>query len=371
MMSTAPRPKLIPVIVALFVWVLVALHIGARFTVPSVAEQQKLAIPANNAYYTIKDNQKDKNRNKSNNNSQKQPIIDIVSVGSLQRPEYQDAQKDSFGSHPNVRHFFLITENDDVDQGKKSCHNHLTWEQVKNISAFCHGKQPWITKKYPFQHPLRSLFGSVEWLGQKANPTGWLCAQKRPIAGFQKAVQHYRKNPQEVLPDFLFVADDDTYISMNQVLSYLKSFQEEKLQELGDDNFVLAGCVIKPRIPRYKITFPYGGWGTIFSQGTLKTLMEPLHCSRQGGDSSGTNATDRRIGGICKKLQENKMGEYEDYKEGMSLWDVIFSFVKKEPYVDQATWTLGFCFHSDWVWGCKLVESLLFVAFDMCVCLVF
>lgn len=285
------------------------------------------------------------------------PLVDIISVGSYTRPEYQDAQQNSFGKHPSIRHFFRVTEADDVDQGEKSCNEHLSWKEVQNISGFCGGMRNRVKDKHPFLYELRIKFANVQWLGRKSNPVGWMCAQKRPMAGFKKVVQFYRENPQQLLPDFLIILDDDTYIQMDRVVQYLVSFQKEKYEESQDDNIVLAGCVIRGRIKRFRWIFPFGGWGTIFSRGTLQTILTPLYCGQRINGTELTRA-DRTVD-ICDKLKKDRIGEHEVFDDGMSLADVMYAYVMREPYVDQAHWSLGFCLHSDWVWGCTSVSQFI------------
>ena len=308
----------------------------------------------------------DSSNNRSNSNSTTSSsssdsvlMIDIISIGSLQRPEYQDAQQATFATHPSVRHFFRIHEQDDVDQGDKNCPENLTWLQVQNISGFCGGMRHRVKDKHPFLYNLRIKFANVQWLGRKTNPVGWLCAQKRPMAGLYKVAQFYRNknNPQPQqtqtqpnLPHFLMILDDDTYVHMDRVVDYLIQFQSEKYQETHDKNLVMAGCVIRGRIKRFKWTFPFGGWGTIFNRGALETILTPLYCNTA---TTTINRDDERIRDICVKLQKDRIGEYQMYQEGMSLLDVMNAYVMREPYVDQASWNLGFCLHSDWVWGCK------------------
>jgi hypothetical protein len=281
----------------------------------------------------------------------RQPVIDIISIGTVERPQYLDTQEATFGRHPAVRNFFRITEKDDVDQGDKDCNSHLSWIDVLNISGFCGGRRSQVKTKHPFLYELRIKFANPKWLGYKKNPVAWLCAQKRPMAGFRKAVDHYNnlkvpQQQQQQLPDYLIIMDDDTYYNMEQVTQYLTSFHKQQYELYGDDRIAMAGCVIRGRIKRFKWTFPFGGWGTIFSRGALESILYPLSCNQ-----SINNKADSFSLNICPKLQKNRIGEYELYRDGMSLFDVMYQYVMREPYVDQAHWSLGFCLHSDWVWG--------------------
>ena len=117
------------------------------------------------------------------------PIIDIISVGSDTRPEYHKTQRATFGSHPSIRHFFAITEADDIDQ---DCHERLTWRDVLQISGFCGGLRRDIEHKHRLLFDIKNKFANPDWLQRTAkHPVGWMCAQKRPMAGFGKALRTY------------------------------------------------------------------------------------------------------------------------------------------------------------------------------------
>lgn len=278
------------------------------------------------------------------------PVIDIISVGSLQRPQYHAAQKATFGQHPSVRHFFAITERDDFDP---DCNDRLQWRDVQNISGFCGGLRKDIQHKHRLLYELKVKFAKPQWLERtKADPVAWLCAQKRPMAGFWKALNFYTNgtalNREASLPDFLVVMDDDTYYNMEEVAGELVSLQEEQFERYQDDSMVLAGCAIRSRLKHFKWSFPFGGWGTIFSKIALKTLWEPLHC----GNATNAFQSEVSLSALfCPKLHKDRIGEYQVYEDGMSLAAVMHAYVSKEPYADHASWDLGFCLHSDWVWG--------------------
>lgn len=286
---------------------------------------------------------------------QQYPVIDIISVGSLQRPQYHAAQRATFGGHPSVRRFFAITERDDFDP---DCNDRLQWRDVQNISGFCGGLRRDIQHKHRLLYELKVKFAKPQWLERtKADPAAWLCAQKRPMAGFWKALNSYRNGTtisEEELPDFLVVMDDDTYYNMEQVADGLVSLRKEQYEQFQDDSMVLAGCTIRSRLKHFKWSFPFGGWGTIFSKSALETLLEPLHCGNATNDSDafqGSENSNSLSARFCPKLQKDRIGEYQVYEDGMSLASVMHAYVRKEPYADHARWDLGFCLHSDWIWG--------------------
>ena len=294
---------------------------------------------------TFEDHQEPVNIPTQNNTT---PIIDVISIGSLQRPHYQQAQQQTFGKHSSIRHFVSVTERDDFDP---DCSSQLTWRDVQNISGFCGGLRQDIQHRHRLLYELKVKFAKPQWLERtKSNPAAWLCAQKRPMAGFYSVVSKY--SGSHGLPDFLILIDDDTYYSMDQVVPHLVQWQQQvQLQQNDNDDednsgMVVAGCVIRSRLHHFKWTFPFGGWGTIFNRGALEALLKPLYCN-------STNDTSSWSARICPKLQKDRIGEYQVYQEGMSLADIMYTYVRREPYANHASWSLGFCLHSDWVWGCK------------------
>jgi hypothetical protein len=298
------------------------------------------------------------------------PVVDIISIGSLTRVEYQKAQRETFGRHPSVRHFFSITEMDDVD---KECTARLTWRDVQAISGFCGGLRKDIQNKHRFLYDLKVKFAKPEWLQRtKTDPMAWICAQKRPMAGLWKALKAYEAHPSQELPEFLILMDDDTFYNMEGVSQGLLSLQEEVRYNHEDASVVLAGCVIRGRLKRFKWTFPFGGWGTIFSRGSLEALLQPMHCSAStiasltevpGSTSIHTRKSSQSASAmLCPGLMKDRLGEYQVYRPGMSLVDVMYAYVMKEPYLNHANWTLGFCLHSDWIWGCELAQVTICIA---------
>lgn len=87
-------------------------------------------------------------------------VIDIVTVGSNTRPNYQETQRQTFGSHPSVRHFFRLTEYNDTEI---DCHRNLTTDQVHAIRYRCSKDR----KKYNALQYFNRLFASPQYLEKK------------------------------------------------------------------------------------------------------------------------------------------------------------------------------------------------------------
>lgn len=317
------------------------------------------------------------NKFKSNNGY---PVIDIISVGSKIRPDYQTAQKATFGKHPSVRNFFAIDEDDDVD---KNCSANLEYDDVLAIMKFCgrdglghesEGKRNGVDEP-ALSRLLKHLYIRPPEMEQKTNPAGWLCAQKRPMAGFGKVMEEYRQSskartgtgkgmqPQHLdLPDYLVMMDDDTYFNMELVLQGLQKEDMAGGDNVESKNFVMAGCLLNARTKSLQVNFPYGGWGTIISKGALIALLQPLHCNdmnsaattaqKHGSESdSDENNSKYYSSKWCPKIMKDHLGEKKLLRDGMSLADLVYQYTMRESYENYANWDDGYCLHSDWIWG--------------------
>jgi hypothetical protein len=258
-------------------------------------------------------------------------VVDILSVGSVSRLDLLDAQRRTMGSHATVRNFFNATELDDADD--PDCSRVLTWEHVKKISHFCRRKRP----EHPvYRYMTRVLFAREQWLEKKANPAGWMCAQKRPYHGLAKVARHYasRRHAEAGLPDWLIIADDDTYYNLEL---FHRTFRSRNASDLE----VAVGCLVRQPVHTVNLTFPYGGFGSVLSGGSLAKLLRPIECPPASADGEAT----------CDRLRDNIVGELEYFRNGMSLVDLIHAYVSAERYRDVDRWTAGYCMHSDWVLG--------------------
>lgn len=258
-----------------------------------------------------------------------QMSIDILSIASLERVELLKAQFEGYSAHPAVRNVFNVTELDDFDKG---CFN-LTREDAYAISRHCKRRNPqhsWL------QRYLRNIFAREQWLAKKKNPVGWICAQPRFQLGLYKVMKHYHETSS--FPDYLIMADDDTYFNLNL-------FEEYFSKKDPNTPKVHAGCLVRWPIHQINFTFPWGGYGTVINKGALRKLQKPINC--------GANAKHRTYP-ICNYLRKNLIGEASFYiKDGMSLIELMQAYVEKSFYSNYRNWTgsEGFCMHSDWFIG--------------------
>lgn len=269
-------------------------------------------------------------------------IIDIVSIGTIRRPEAQDAQQQTFGQHPSVRTFYRITEQDDTDE---TCHTQLTMEHVHKIVNFC--KHHVRVQAYPRLFHTSQSYWSVPTLleRQGANPPGWVCAQKRPMDGLFHALNDYYHHNIS-LPDYLFLMDDDTYIpNMPAVLETIVQHYPSRDQ----GGYAVAGCRYRfPTVPE-RFTYPHGGFGTLFTKPVLEKLNRPIVC--QDDPTADRTSNDHFVTQVCQRLAENGIGEQNVFRDGMTLGEMMHHYVTDSKYEDIDTWELGFCMHSDWLTG--------------------
>jgi hypothetical protein len=253
-------------------------------------------------------------------------VVDIISVGSVNRLDLLDVQRRTMGSHVMVRNFFSITELDDAEP---DCYQKLTWEHVQNISRFCR-------RKRPKENFMRASYIGEDYLKTKANPVGWMCAQKRPHYGLVKAANHY-KTQRQALPDWLIIADDDTYYNMELFRGIFRHRDASKLE-------VSVGCLIRrSKFPLVgSFTFPNGGFGSVISRGSLAKLLRPIECP--SADDVGEEM-------VCTQLEANLIGEGRHFRNGMSLVELFDAYVRAERYRDVDRWSTGYCMHSDWLLG--------------------
>ena len=250
-----------------------------------------------------------------------QTVIDIISVGSLLKEPFQDAQQRTFGSHALVRNFFRVTERTDFD---RECFTELTNDQIGEIESFCHKGHHVSKLAYNFRktvfHPKKNA--------------GWMCAQKRPIDGLYKALQQYKDDTME-LPQYLFIIDDDTFINMNSLTEILFTNFPADIPQ------VVSGCVFDFF---REIHFPYGGFGSFLSRAAIQRLLQPIYCSDKNAEGFIADPFTRYA---CWRLNENLMGEKVMFTDGMSIADLMHTFSSSQPFTDVLNWNTGYCFHSD------------------------
>jgi hypothetical protein len=267
-------------------------------------------------------------------------------------------------------------------------------DQTRQIVDFCRNSPlPPILKNEqslpPFYmfHRLRRRHVRMGFLENHGGP-GWLCAQKRPMDALYSYLQSFQNNSigrngtLEPLPDFLLIVDDDTFVGVDHVLSYLLADQEQCHQQSSEScdrarPRVLAGCLLLSAAPKnnYEFRYPWGGFGTILNRALMQHLLQPLECTEGGKERSQalvskSSPTQEFVRHACHRIAQNLMGEkamYENRHVGqfstLNLIQLMHQYVHASPFQQVHEWSAnealhdatqpmhGFCVHSDGLWG--------------------
>jgi hypothetical protein len=325
-------------------------------------------------------------------------VVDIISTGSITRFDFLSAQQQTFGHY--VRNFWSITEETipttttTTPHGRwNDCSKHLTLEQYHSVIDFC-TTRPWTTSVITVGQFLRSklfrpkynviptttttrfhsnrsqpIFTST--LHIRKNTTshpaiGWLCAQQRPMIGLQIALDAYTTTTTTTtqqpssLPHYLILIDDDTYLQLDHFIqptvtvvpSSSSSSPQQQQPYPYNEIHVVAGCK-KQNPQKIHFTFPFGGYGTIF---TLAALQErfflPIDCQRHHTvhHDVGDNAVVSYPDFVCWQIYQNHIGEMNFFENGMSVSQLYIQYALQQPYTNIEQWNksdIGYCFHSD------------------------
>ena len=243
--------------------------------------------------------------------------VDILSIGSVLKQDYHQAQMRTLAQHPSVRHFFPITEKNDTDA---NCFMELTTDQLDKIIDFCSNteKESFVstTLRKNLFHPKRH--------------TGWMCAQKRPLDGLYQVMEKYRTK-EITIPDYLFIIEEDTFLNVDALLvDLLRNYPSDKPN-------AIAGCS-RDFLKTAGITFPENGFGSYFTKAAIERFIAPFYCD--GRDQQSTLN--------CWRKNVNALGEKTYYKEGMSVHQLMHAFTTAHEFTKVQEWSgSGYCMHAD------------------------
>jgi len=274
--------------------------------------------------------------------------IDIIIIGTKNRMENVLAQKETWASHPFRRYFFLATEYDDLDP--KCEERHADESNISRAVSFCKSHGLDTSHGNTLRTAFKNYYARVQWLLKKKNPGGWLCAHRRPSIALAKVAELYSSVGKDILPDYLFIGDDDTYVNLQHILDalvrqpqYLESIgisQEHSVFPTQDTPVVWAGCRVRLPAQQVNFTFGFGGFGYFFSKASLERLFQPLYCS----SVRASDSTSEFEKSACERIlnpEDSLIGENKYYKYGMSLMDIWKAMSSAE----------SFCMHADWIFG--------------------
>ena len=152
--------------------------------------------------------------------------IDVLIIGSNSNMEHIQAQRETWASHNAVRHFFVSTEEDDVDPvcqnlEDKSFTSYMMDFQLHNLK--CKSGQFW-TETLGEMDQLTTVYTESYWgmehLKKKySNPLGWICVQRRFITALTELLEIYAAPGNNyTIPDYLIFADDDSYVNIDHIV---------------------------------------------------------------------------------------------------------------------------------------------------------
>ena len=166
------------------------------------------------------------------------PIVDVVSIGSMSRLDYLTAQVETWASHRSTRHFWGFSEAQDFNQ---ECAFSFSPSELEEYVTGCQD----ILRTFENQDDdllktfFSNFYGATEG-GIRSGDAGWICAQRRLGRTFGWLHSQYAEGVT-VIPDYLVLVDDDTYMDMEEVLKLLKGKEDER--EGGA--FGMSGCLFE------------------------------------------------------------------------------------------------------------------------------
>jgi hypothetical protein len=304
-----------------------------------------------------------------------QPVVDVMSTGSQTRLDFLDGQVNSWASHSYVRHFWGFSELDDVDPncsatiGKTNDHFRMCKRVIPK-------KSDSVLMKY-----FQMAYGG----GTRSKPGGWHCAQTRFGQALGRVGAEYRKRIRQyyddenhppgslsaissILPDYLFLVDDDTYVNVEIIANQIKSeLAGVTTTNNNNQNIMMvptttpttmyprayAGCASFDS--RVNITVPIGGFAVFLTRGSVLRLITPIFCNRTTTttNTDDDDDDDHLLGElekelrhfqsqVCQRLQQNILLERDRFVEGMTLSDLSYELSKSAP---------DFCLNSDWLYA--------------------
>merc|ERR1740124_102111 len=248
-------------------------------------------------------------------------LFDVLSIGSISQIELLQAQSGTWASHSSIGNFFGATENDDPDP---NCYKTLTNEEVIERSKFCRRETDENTAPLnALTKVLASAYACHHFLGRKANPAGWMCAQRRPPFALAKLLRLYKAgyniHGDSFLPPYLIVTDDDTFVDIPLLEKKIDGWT--KCWRFGVDSIPHDSC----SICRVQSTTSYQ---------RSKRFIQPLYCNNTSSTGFEQEA--------CERITDSKavtIGENKYFEPGMSISDLMEAYTVSD----------NFCLHSDWV----------------------
>ena len=265
-------------------------------------------------------------------------VIDVLSVGRKEDASVLQTQRQTWASHEAVRRFDIAIHGEYDDP---KCDRNMTSDEVEQHLFTCRNERYWNRIGASIDHFTKMVMQVAyepNYVMSKPNPAGWTCAQRHIAKSFIAQVSKY--NSFEAFPDYLIVVDSDTYLDIDELTKFL--FGNPYRVPSYDEPVIWAGCKMNFGNPKHNAAFttPYGGFGTVFSQRSLRLMNAPLYCA----NTLVPSALERTI---CNKFTHRAnfsypvsttIGEQRFFSPGDSITDVFRKYLHEiKP----------FCLHSD------------------------
>ena len=266
-------------------------------------------------------------------------VIDILTVGRKEDMSALRSQRRIWTSHEAVRSVDFALSSEDV-----KCDGNMSSDEILQHLFTCRNEGYWNrigASIDPLTRGIMRVAYDRNYVMPRQNPAGWVCAQRHVAKSFIKQVGKYTS---ETFPDYLMIVDSDTYLDIDQLTKEL--FEQPYQVPSHDEPVIWAGCKMNfgnlKENPKENVAFttPYGGFGTMFSKGSLMLMNKPLHCSELLAPSE----YERHI---CNKYKQKAkfsypasatIGEEHFFSSGDSITDVFRKYLEEiKP----------FCLHSD------------------------
>lgn len=128
------------------------------------------------------------------------PVIDVLSVGTMSRPQYLHAQLSTWAAHRSVRSFWGFTEQQDHNL---TCHEMSSREVIEHVHK-CRAFEGWSDSVHRFVYAGFGVAEGGVFESNEHQDSGWFCAQRRIGRAFGWLEQLFAQRSVE-LPDFLLL----------------------------------------------------------------------------------------------------------------------------------------------------------------------
>lgn len=252
------------------------------------------------------------------NETKREVVIDVLSIGSETRVEYLTGQVETWATDPSIRHFWGFTEEQDYD----ACPL-MSDQTLNSYASTCKSPKGWDPKVESF---VNSHYGKAS--GLIRTNAGWFCAQRRPGRALGWLQAKYGAGSATSIPDILLIVDDDASVDIEKV-------KQNVLRNQRTWPYSSAGCTFR----QMGITFAFGGFGTFVNKAALERMTQPIFCNE---DNPSKN--EPLMQAICANLARNRVGELNVFQQGDTVLDIFYKYSGQEY----------FCMHSDWALGYML-----------------